>query len=603
MGHALNKILKDIVVKSKTMEGKASPFVPGWDCHGLPIEFQVLKSLGQKKKEMGKLNIRQACREYAEKFVNLQKEEFKRLGVFGQWEDPYLTMAPSYEASIVREFGKVVAAGGVYKGKKPVLWCPFDETALAEAEVEYQEHHSPSIFVKFPVKFSNEKFSINGQGGTHVAIWTTTPWTLVGNMAITLHPRFQYQMVQTPVGEILLAQDLIESCMEAFQFKKNDFRIKEGIWAGSELEGVICRHPWLDRDVPLVMGEHVTLEQGTGCVHTAPGHGQEDYEVGLRYALEVFTPVNHRGEFLPEAGIFAGKKVFKANPEIIDHLKDLGMLIKEEAISHSYPHCWRCKNPVIFRATEQWFISMSVNDLRKRALEEIDRVQWVPKWGKDRIFGMIENRPDWCISRQRVWGVPIVAFTCLGCEKALVSPEVINYVADQMEHEGGSDIWFSKKDEDLLPKGTSCPHCKCTRFKKENDILDVWFESGVSHAAVLKRRDDLKWPADLYLEGSDQHRGWFHSALLSSLQTDQRAPYQAVLTHGFVVDGSGKKMSKSAGNVVAPQEVIDRYGAEILRLWVASTDFREDVRVSSEILLQLAETYRKIRNTCRFLFG
>jgi isoleucyl-tRNA synthetase len=606
IGHALNKILKDFVVKSKAMEGFSTPYVPGWDCHGLPIEHQVLKDLGPKKQGMSQTEIRKLCRDYADRFIRIQREEFKRLGVLGDWEHPYLTMDPAYEAAIVREFGKVVKTGSVYRAKKPVLWCPNDETALAEAEVEYEDHTSPSIYVKFPVVNPEGRFPVDSKG-TSVVIWTTTPWTLVANRAICLHPRFMYRLVKTPAGELILAQDLIEACMKAFGFNPGDYKIKEGAYAGRELvedRPVLCRHPWLDLTVPLILGEHVTKDQGTGCVHTAPGHGQEDYEVGQRYGLEVYAPVDAHGRFTQEAGPFAGQKVFEANKAIITLLKDRGTLLREEAISHSYPHCWRCKKPVIFRATEQWFISMETKDLRRNALKAIDDdVTWIPKWGRDRIFGMIENRPDWCISRQRAWGVPIVAFACADCKALLFTPQVVNHVADRMEREGGSDIWFTKSADDLLPKGTVCPKCEGGRFSKENDILDVWFESGVSHAAVLRRRPELTWPADLYLEGSDQHRGWFHSALLTSLLTEGRPPYKAVLTHGFVVDGSGKKMSKSAGNVVAPQEVIEKNGAEILRLWIAATDFREDVRISQEILSHQIEAYRKIRNTCRFLLG
>ena len=606
IGHALNKILKDFVVKSKAMEGFSTPYVPGWDCHGLPIEHQVLKDLGPKKQGMSQTEIRKLCRDYADRFIRIQREEFKRLGVLGDWEHPYLTMDPAYEAAIVREFGKVVKTGSVYRAKKPVLWCPNDETALAEAEVEYEDHTSPSIYVKFPVMNPEGRFPVDSKG-TSVVIWTTTPWTLVANRAICLHPRFMYRLVKTPAGELILAQDLIEACMKTFGFNPGDYKIKEGAYAGRELvedRPVLCRHPWLDLTVPLILGEHVTKDQGTGCVHTAPGHGQEDYEVGQRYGLEVYAPVDAHGRFTQEAGPFAGQKVFEANKAIITLLKDRGMLLREEAISHSYPHCWRCKKPVIFRATEQWFISMETKDLRRNALKAIDDdVTWIPKWGRDRIFGMIENRPDWCISRQRAWGVPIVAFACADCKALLFTPQVVNHVADRMEREGGSDIWFTKSADDLLPKGTVCPKCEGGRFSKENDILDVWFESGVSHAAVLRRRPELTWPADLYLEGSDQHRGWFHSALLTSLLTEGRPPYKAVLTHGFVVDGSGKKMSKSAGNVVAPQEVIEKNGAEILRLWIAATDFREDVRISQEILSHQIEAYRKIRNTCRFLLG
>lgn len=605
-GHALNKILKDLIIKSKVMDGYSSPYVPGWDCHGLPIEHQVLKDLGSKKEGMSKLEIRRHCREYADRFVDIQRNEFKRLGVFGDWNNPYLTMTPDYEAAIVREFGKIVATGSVYKGKKPVLWCPFDETALAEAEVEYADHTSPSIYVKFPVVNSQGLFPVDKDKGTAIVIWTTTPWTLVANRAISVHPDFNYHLVKTKVGNLIIAGYLIESCLKAFGLEYNDVEI-EPQFPGSKMADppVLCHHPWLDLTVPIILGEHVTKDQGTGCVHTAPGHGQEDYEVGLKYGLEVYAPVNHHGKFTQDAGIFAGQKVFEANKDIIKLLKERDMLLKEETITHSYPHCWRCKNPVIFRATEQWFISMDKNRLRERAINAIrNDINWIPKWGKDRILGMMEGRPDWCISRQRAWGVPIVAFTCLDCKEVILSQDIVNYVADQMEKTGeGSDIWFSKTADKLMPEGTSCPGCKGNRFQQEADILDVWFESGVSHAAVLKRRQELKWPADLYLEGSDQHRGWFHSSLLTALLSDGQAPYNAVLTHGFVVDGNGKKMSKSAGNVVAPQEVINKYGAEILRLWVAASDYRDDVRVSDEILCHLAEAYRKIRNTCRFLLG
>ncbi len=604
IGHALNKILKDFVVKSKSMSGRSAPFVPGWDCHGLPIEHQVLKELGPKKQGMSKTEIRKRCREYADKFVQIQREEFKRLGVLGDWSHPYLTMTPDYEAAIVREFGKAVAAGSVYKGKKPVFWCPFDETALAEAEVEYADHTSSSIYVKFPIKDPKGKLKLDSPAGTFVVIWTTTPWTLVANKAIAVHPAFIYRRVNTPAGALILSEKLIDPCMKRFNFEPGTYEVTERGWAGAELEGVVCHHPWLDRDAPVILGEHVTLEQGTGCVHTAPGHGQEDYEVGLRYGLEVYAPVDHQGRFTKEGGEFAGQRVFDANRPIIALLNERRMLLKEETIAHSYPHCWRCKNPVIFRATEQWFISMEKNHLRERAIKAIEHeVQWIPKWGKDRILGMMQSRPDWCISRQRAWGVPIVAFDCLDCGTLLFSKEIADHVADLMEKEGGSDIWFSKPADELLPKGTACPQCRGSRFQQEQDILDVWFESGVSHAAVLKRRGGLAWPADLYLEGSDQHRGWFHSSLLAALETDHRPPYKAVLTHGFTVDGSGKKMSKSAGNVVAPQEVINKHGAEILRLWVAATDFREDIRISQEILTQLVEAYRKIRNTCRFLLS
>jgi isoleucyl-tRNA synthetase len=609
MGHALNKILKDIIIRHRTMAGNDAPYVPGWDCHGLPIEHQVLKDLGAKKAGMSVLDIRKRCREYAARFVDIQRDEFKRLGVIGDWSRPYLTMTPEYEATIVREFGKIVETGSVYKGKKPVLWCPQDETALAEAEVEYAEHTSPSIYVKFPVRNPKGKLSLDERRGTFVAIWTTTPWTLVANQAIALNPSEMYRLVKTPSGDVILAQRLADSCIKIFrEFEPGSYEITEKTWAGRELEGVVCGHPWLERDAPIILGDHVTLDQGTGCVHTAPGHGQEDYEVGLKYGLTVYAPVDHQGRFTQDAERFSGERVFDANKSIVTLLNERGRLLAESTIGHSYPHCWRCKKPVIFRATEQWFIAMDqavINGktLRQRALEEIDRVAWVPKWGRERIVGMMANRPDWCISRQRAWGVPIVAFSCAQCRTPLYGRAIADHVATLMEREGGSDVWYTRPAQDLVPPGTTCASCGSTRFEAERDILDVWFESGVSHAAVLKQRPELVWPADLYLEGSDQHRGWFHSALLTSLLTDPCAPYRTVLTHGFVVDGEGKKMSKSAGNVIAPQEVIKQHGAELLRLWVAAEDYRDDIRISPAIMTQLVEAYRKIRNTCRFLLA
>jgi isoleucyl-tRNA synthetase len=615
IGHALNKILKDIVVKSKTMSGYAAPYVPGWDCHGLPIEHQVLKELGPKREQMSKLEIRRLCREYAQKFIAIQKAEFKRLGVLGDWENPYLTLTPDYEAAIVREFGKVVAAGSVYKGLKPVLWCTSCETALAEAEVEYQDHTSPSIYVKFPLHGQQatslfDIFTSMGIADTDsarrvmgrnlsIVIWTTTPWTLVANQAVCLHPDFNYVVCIIQDEAMIVAEPLYESFIKE---TGQDHGTIVCTFKGSQIEGWQFNHPWLDRRSVVILGNHVTAEGGTGCVHTAPGHGREDYEVGLKYGIPPYAPVDKKGRFTPEAGLFAGLPVFEANAKIIALLQNTGMLVKEKAIVHSYPHCWRCKNPVLFRATDQWFVSMETTKLRERALDEIEKVQWIPKWGKDRIIGAVSNRPDWCISRQRVWGVPIVAFACVACKKPICSKAVIDPIATQMEREG-SDLWFSKLARELLAAGTTCGHCGGSDFEKENDILDVWFESGVSHAAVLKARTELSWPADLYLEGSDQHRGWFQSTLLASLEADKKAAFQTVLTHGFTVDGEGKKMSKSVGNVIAPQEITDKYGAEILRLWVAATDFRDDVRISDAILQQLVEAYRKIRNTCRFLLS
>jgi isoleucyl-tRNA synthetase len=599
IGHALNKILKDIIVKFKTMEGYRSPYVPGWDCHGLPIEHQVLKNLGSKKEGMSTNEIRKLCREYAAKFIDIQRAEFKRLGVFGDWENPYLTMNYPYEAAIVRELGKVVGTGGVYKGKKPVYWCGFDETALAEAEVEYADHESPSVYVRFELPDAARALpSLNGKK-TAIAIWTTTPWTLVANLAIALHHEFDYVAVEYANGVLILAEGLLAQAAEKFGIK--DYKIVEK-FKGKKLEGLKARHPFIDRDSVVVLGDHVTLEAGTGAVHTAPGHGQEDYEVGLKYCLDVYAPVDQKGKFTKEAGEFAGLPVFKANAGIIELLKAKNALLAEEKISHSYPHCWRCKHPVIFRATEQWFVSMQKNDLLKKTVENIHKVNWVPSWGKDRILGMMENRPDWCISRQRAWGVPITAFTCKGCNTLLLEKAVVDHVADIVEKEG-ADAWFVRSVAELMPSGTTCKKCGGKEFEKEMDILDVWFDSGVSHAAVLRQRPELSWPADMYLEGSDQHRGWFQSSLLTSIATTGTAPYRTVLTHGFTMDGSGKKMSKSAGNIIAPQEVIDKFGAEVLRLWVSSVDYRDDQRISQDILTQLAEAYRRIRNTSRYLLG
>jgi isoleucyl-tRNA synthetase len=599
IGHALNKILKDIIVKFKTMQGFKSPYVPGWDCHGLPIEHQVLKTLGPKKEGMSQNEIRKLCREYAEKFIDIQRGEFKRLGVFGDWDNPYLTMNFGYEAAIVRELGKVVGNGGVYKGKKPVYWCGFDETALAEAEVEYADHESPSVYVRFELPEAGKALpSLSGKK-VAIAIWTTTPWTLVANLAVALHPEFDYVAFEANGQVLILAEGLLKQAAEKFGIK--NYTIVEK-FKGKKLEGLKARHPFLDRDSLVILGEHVTLEAGTGAVHTAPGHGQEDYEAGLKYGLEIFAPVDHKGRFTKEAGEFSGQQVFKANKGIIELLRSRNALLAEEKISHSYPHCWRCKHPVIFRATEQWFISMKTNDLLKKTVENIHKVTWVPAWGKERILGMMENRPDWCISRQRAWGVPIIAFTCNQCGELLLDKKVVDHVADIVEKEG-ADAWFVRTPAELLPPGMVCKKCRGADLEKEMDILDVWFDSGASHAAVLRTRKDLSWPADMYLEGSDQHRGWFQSSLLISVATTGSAPYNSVLTHGFTVDGTGKKMSKSAGNVVAPQEVIDKYGAEVLRLWVSAADYRDDIRISSEILTHLAEAYRRIRNTCRYLLG
>ncbi|MBI2354148.1 MAG: isoleucine--tRNA ligase [Deltaproteobacteria bacterium] len=599
IGHALNKILKDVILKGKRMEGFHAPYVPGWDCHGLPIELQVEKNLGSRKHQIGKLEMRRECRKYAEKFIAIQKEEFQRLGVLGDWERPYLTMNYEYEGITAAELAKFAHNGGLYRGRKPVHWCSSCVTALAEAEVEYADHTSPSIYVKFALDDGMSQ-TIPGLAGREasVVIWTTTPWTIPANLAVALHPEFDYVAIDTAKGVLIVAEGLKEGFLRAVGLTGAVIAtFKAGL-----LEHKRCKHPFYDRDSIILLGEHVTLEAGTGCVHTAPGHGQEDYELALREGLEIYNPVDNHGRYIQNLEFFGGQFVFDANQGVIDKLTEVGALLQTSKISHSYPHCWRCKKPIIFRATEQWFISMKANDLRKRSLEAIDDVQWIPRWGKERIYGMIENRPDWCISRQRSWGVPITAFSCTACGEYLADGAVMDHVAAHFR-EHSSDIWFDWEAERLLPAGTTCLKCGAASFEKEMDILDVWFDSGVSHAAVLEPDSNLSSPADMYLEGSDQHRGWFHSSLLESVGTRGRAPYRSVLTHGFVVDGAGRKMSKSVGNVVAPEEVIKKYGAEILRLWVAAQDYRDDIRISGEILTRLSEAYRRIRNTCRYILG
>jgi isoleucyl-tRNA synthetase len=600
MGHALNKILKDIIVKYHSMNGRYAPYVPGWDCHGLPIELQVDKNLGEKKDKIDIVEKRNLCKEYASKFVDIQRDEFKRLGVFGDWDNPYLTMSFGYEGSIVREFFKFVKSKSVYKGKKPVHWCPSCVTALAEAEVEYADKESPSVYVKFGINEDNISKYLPGLKGRKVSviIWTTTPWTLPANLAIAFHPDFEYAAVEHDDEVFVVAEGRREALKEMIGFGGTVLATVRG----KELEGMLAEHPFVARQSRAVLAEFVSLEDGTGIVHIAPGHGEDDYEVGLRYGLDIYAPVDDRGKFTKQAGELEGQFVFKANAEIIETLKKGHALVREEKIIHSYPHCWRCKKAVIFRATEQWFISVEFNDLRNKCLEEIEKVNWIPKWGKERIYGMVRNRPDWCISRQRSWGVPITMIRCRECGAFVGDEGVLDRIAALVEGHG-ADIWFTKAAEDFLPQGYVCAQCGKNGFDKEMDILDVWFDSGVSHAAVVERDERLSWPADMYLEGSDQHRGWFQSSLLVSVGARGSAPYRTVLTHGFVVDGAGKKMSKSLGNVIAPQEIIKGFGAEILRIWVSAEDYKDDIRISKEILNRLTEAYRKIRNTCRFLLG
>jgi isoleucyl-tRNA synthetase len=601
IGTALNKILKDIIVRSRQMAGFDAVYVPGWDCHGLPIEHNVDKELGEKKKDYSQSAFRKLCRSYAEKFIDIQREEFKRLGVMGEWENPYLTMNYTYEAVIARECGKFALNGSLYRSQKPIHWCCSCRTALAEAEIEYQDEASPSIFVRFEmVDDISEQIPETAGKKVYVVIWTTTPWTIPANLAVALHPDFVYAAVEVGDGEVfILARELVPDCMRTFGIE--DYRILAEFDAPL-LENKKCRHPLYPRDSLIILADHVTLEVGTGCVHTAPGHGREDYDIGRKYGLDTYSPVDDRGRFTGEVADFEEQFVFDANAGIVEKLRRIGALLAEEKIEHAYPHCWRCKQPVIFRATAQWFISMDEKGLRQQSLAEIDNVQWIPGWGRERIYGMIENRPDWCVSRQRAWGVPIAIFYCRQCGRIHMNEALLERIY-QLFAEKGADAWFEEDGAGMIAEGTVCSHCGGTDLVKENDILDVWFDSGVSHAAVLEERRNLRWPADLYLEGSDQHRGWFHSSLLTAVGTRQHAPYKAVLTHGFVVDADGKKMSKSLGNVIAPKKVIDRYGAEILRLWVSASDYRDDIRISEEILKQLSDAYRRIRNTCRFMLG
>jgi len=602
LGTALNKIIKDVLIKARNMTGRDSVYVPGWDCHGLPIEHQVDKELGEKKAGMSQAEKRRVCRVYADKYVGIQRDQFKRLGVFGEWDRPYLTMSYDYEATTVEEFGKLYLSGSVYKGKKPVYWCASCKTALAEAEVEYHDHTTPSIYVKFPLvsDIAERVPELAGQK-VSVVIWTTTPWTIPANLAIALHEEFRYVAVKVQGEVLILAKELLDYCLDAFGLRNAPHEILAE-FPGAVLEGLKCRHPMIGRESLLILAPFVTLDAGTGCVHIAPGHGQEDYEIGMKYGLDNYAPVDDDGRFTRDVQEFAGRFVFDANDAINARLKEIGALLGQVEIQHTYPHCWRCKQPIIFRSTEQWFISMEKNDLRKKALAAIDQVTWIPAWGHDRIYGMVENRPDWCISRQRLWGVPITMFYCKGCDRELLTPPILENVVG-LVREHGADVWFEREAKDLMPPGTACPACGGTEFRKETNILDVWFDSGVSHAAVLEHRPDLSSPCDMYLEGNDQHRGWFHSSLLESVGTRARAPYRNVLTHGFVVDGEGKKMSKSVGNVIDSQTIIDQYGAEILRLWVASEDYTEDIRISEEILKRLVEAYRRIRNTGRFILG
>jgi isoleucyl-tRNA synthetase len=592
IGHALNKTLKDIIVKYKTMCGFDSAYVPGWDCHGLPIEHQLFRELGINKYQITQEEFRKKAFDYATKYVAIQREQFKRLGVFGDWQNPYLTLSPDYEESIVRSFSTLVKEGYIYRGLKPVNWCFKCETALAEAEVEYEDHTSPSIYVKFKLD--------NGQTDTYLLIWTTTPWTLIANVAVAVHPNFIYSYVKTEKGNLILAKDLLVNVLSQGKIEKYEV-IKEV--KGRDLEGLFYTHPLLSRQGRVVLADYVSKEEGTGLVHTAPGHGNEDYLTGLKYKLEMVMPVDSKGNFDSSAGDFEGLNIYDANKAILEKLEKLGLLFFNAKLQHSYPHCWRCKSPVIFRATKQWFLSIEHKELRKKLLKAIqENIEWIPAGGRERIFSMVGLRPDWCLSRQRYWGVPLPALICNSCHEEFLDAKVIDNFASFVAKEG-TDCWFKRNISDFLPGELKCPNCKHDTFSKGIDILDVWFDSGISCQAVLKKRKDLEFPCALYLEGSDQHRGWFQSSLIPAMAIDDKPPFHSVLTHGHVVDSEGRKMSKSLGNVISPQDIIKDYGADILRLWVASSDYNEDIRISKEMLTRLAEAYRKIRNTARFILS
>jgi isoleucyl-tRNA synthetase len=611
LGHVLNKVLKDVIVKSRAMLGFDAVYVPGWDCHGLPIEHQVDKELGldsasiDVRRAMDPVEKRRRCREYAQRFIDIQRDEFRRLGVFGDWENPYLTMTPAYEAIIARELGRFVGRGLVYKGLKPVHWCMYCKTALAQAEVEYENQRTPSVYVKCPLV--DPLPAAPAAPRPAVVIWTTTPWTLPANLAVAVHPDEEYVALDVPGRDGRGTETLVVAAKLAEAFARAAHLAAPGLVAvasGRDLVGLAYRHPWIERTGRIAAADFVAMDTGTGLVHVAPGHGEDDYELGRRLGLTVYNPVDDDGRFVRDVEFFGGLTVWEANPRIIELLRERGALVAEMPLDHTYPHCWRCKNPTLFRATEQWFIALDQDGLRQRAVEAISRdVRWIPAWGEERIRSMVAHRPEWVISRQRVWGVPIPAFYCTACEALLLSESVIEHVAALFRDGRGADEWYAREAADLLPPGTRCAGCGGTSFRKETDILDVWFDSGCSHAAVLETRPELRWPAEMYIEGTDQHRGWFQSSLLEAVGTRGAPPYRTVITHGFFVDAEGRKMSKSVGNYIPLEELLPRYGAEILRLWVSAEDYTQDIRLSLEILDRLGDAYRRIRNTLRFLLG
>lgn len=599
IGHALNKVLKDIVTRYSTLKGYYSPYVPGWDTHGLPIEHKVSKEMGEKMKDLSVAELREECRDYALKYVDRQREQFKRLGIWGEWENPYLTLNPKYEVKQIEVFGEMAKKGLFYKGKKPVHWCPSCETALAEAEVEYHTDRTPSIFVKFPFAEEVEVGGVNlSPEDSYMIIWTTTPWTIPSNLAITLHPDSDYVIVEVDNDKLVMAEKLVDEVMDRVEIE--DYEVISETFKGKELEKIQTNHPIMPRKSLIILGEHVTLDEGTGCVHTAPGHGHDDFIVGQEYDLDVYAPMDSKGYFTEEAEEFEGLHYDEANIKVTDMLKEKDLLMALNFIDHQYPHCWRCKGPLVFRATDQWFAS--IEDIKEDTLKAISDVKWFPSWGEKRMSNMVSERTDWCISRQKKWGVPIPIFYCEDCGESIINDETLDAVKELFAKEG-SNSWYRNEAKDILPDGYTCPSCESSNLTKEEDIMDVWFDSGSSHKAVLEQRENLSWPAQVYLEGTDQYRGWFNSSLLTAVATEGKAPYEEIVTNGFTVDKKGNKMSKSQGNVISPHKIVDQYGADILRLWVASSDFKDDVSVSDKILKQNSEVYRRIRNTFRFILG